>query len=95
MQRVRIARGSRIRRFAGRPGAAVVGALGALAPAVALAEESASRTLDRPEDWGTVMLVTALGAVGLGVVYTVGYLYRRKRGLEWEFQKPDPPREHH
>jgi len=66
----------------------------ALAPAVALASED-GRSLESAADLGTVVLVTLLTLAALGAVISIGYLYRRERGLDWEFQKPDAPDEHH
>jgi len=72
----------------------VVGLFGALAPAVALASED-GRSLESAADLGTVVLVTLLALLALGAVISIGYLYRRERGLDWEFQKPDAPDDHH
>lgn len=71
-----------------------VGLFVALAPAVALASEG-GRSLESAADLGTVVLVTLLALAALAVVISVGYLYRRERGLDWEFQKPDAPDDHH
>lgn len=84
-------------------GSLAAGSALALTPVAALAEGSAgeviaegsARGLERPEDWGMVMFLTGLSAVGLGLIYTLGYLYRRTRGLDWDFQKPDAPADHH
>ena len=53
-----------------------------------------TRALERSDDWVSVLVVTALGLLALGLVASVGYLYRRERKLDWEFQKPDAP-DHH
>ena len=62
----------------------------ALAPAVALAQDGGDRTGAAPGDLWRVVLMTALGLGILMVVAAVGYLYRRERGLAWDFQLPDP-----
>jgi hypothetical protein len=71
------------------------GALAAASPAVALAAEE--RSLDAPADLTQVVLVTVLGLLAMAVLGGIGYLYRRERGLDWDFQKPDTPPEgdHH
>jgi len=70
------------------------------APAIALAAdgpettfEAASRAMDPAADWSTIVLVTVLSLGGLFLLATIGYMFRRERGLDWEFQKPDTP--HH
>lgn len=57
--------------------------------------EAANRSLDPSTDWSTIVLVTGLAVVGLFMVVTIGYMYRRQRGLDWEFQKPDAPHDDH
>ena len=66
----------------------VVGLFVALVPAVALASED-GRALEGAADLGTVVLVTVGTLAALAVVTSLGYLYRRERALDWEFQKPD------
>lgn len=84
-----------------RISAMFLGAAMAAMPLVAGAAESesgfvaASRATSPSDDWGTIMLITALSLVGLFLVTALGYLYRRERGLDWAFQKPDPPADHH
>jgi hypothetical protein len=84
-----------------RISAMFLGAAMAAMPLVAGATESestfeaASRATSPSGDWGTIMLVTALSLVGLFMVTVLGYLYRRERGLNWAFQRPDPPADHH
>ena len=68
--------------------AALAGAAVALMPALAAAQEQ-SRALSATDDVGRVVLFTVLGFVGMLLVATVGYLYRRERDLGWDFQKPD------
>jgi len=72
-------------------------------PALALAAEghgesafdAHSRSLDPAADWTTIMLVTFLSLGGLFLLATIGYMYRRERHLDWEFQKPDAPHDDH
>lgn len=85
-----------------RIGAAVLGAAGALTPLLASAQEHGgetfeahSRASEGAADWATVMLVTALSVGGLFLLTSIGYLYRRQRGLDWAFQKPDVPHDDH
>jgi uncharacterized membrane protein len=84
-----------------RISAMVLGVAMAAMPLVAAAQESestfeaASRAASPTADWGTVMLVTALSLVALVLVTSLGYLYRRERGLDWAFQKPDAPHDDH
>ncbi len=59
-------------------------------PMIASAQAEASRALDTPDDFWKVVLLTALGIGGALMVATIGYLYRQKRSLAWEFQQPDP-----
>lgn len=84
-----------------RISAMFLGAAMAAMPLVAGATESettfeaANRATSPSGDWGAVVLVTVLSLVGLLLITTIGYLYRRERGLDWAFQKPDPPADHH
>ena len=71
----------------------ITGLLLAAFPAVALAAEE-GRALDPPEDWTAVLLVTVVALLALALIGGIGYLYRRERGLDWDFQKPDAP-DHH
>lgn len=78
--------------------ACALGFVLAALPMVAFAAEEAtsdvvSRALPAPADTFTVALVAVLAVLGLFVVAALGYLYRRERHLEWEFQRPDAP--HH
>ncbi|HJM74889.1 MAG TPA: hypothetical protein QGI71_03365 [Dehalococcoidia bacterium] len=68
--------------------ATLVGAAFALMPALVAAQEQ-SRALGATGDFWRVALFTLLGLGGVLVVAALGYLYRRERGLGWEFQKPD------
>ncbi len=73
--------------------ASIFGLVAAAIPAAAMATEE-TRALERSGDWVSVLLVTGLGLLALGLVASVGYLYRRERKLDWDFQKPDAP-DHH
>ena len=53
------------------------------------------RTLEGSADLGMVVLVTVGTLAALAVVMSLGYLYRRERALDWEFQKPDATDDHH
>ncbi len=72
----------------------VIGLLLALVPMVAAAVDG-DRSLAAAADLGSVVLLTLLALAAVAVVISVGYLYRRERGLDWEFQKPDPQDDHH
>ncbi len=71
----------------------IVGLLIAALPAAAMATEE-GRALEPPMDWAPVLFVTLLVLLGMALVGGIGYLYRRERGLDWDFQKPDAP-DHH
>lgn len=87
------------RRMSAMVGGVTAGITGALLPLVTFAAESGTdfeaqnRAADPGADWGVVMLVTVLATVGLFLVAAIGYGYRRVRGLDWAFQRPDA--EHH
>lgn len=68
-------------------GVAVAGAV-AVWPSSALASE---RSLTTPDDMLVVAGVTVLGLLAVFGAAAVGYLYRRERGLDWEFQRPEEP----
>ena len=71
----------------------ITGLLLAGLPMAALATEE-GRALEMPADWGLVITVTLLAILGLAVVGAIGYLYRRERSLDWDFQRPDAPDQH-
>ena len=71
--------------------ALAVGLLAAAVPGIAVAQ---SRELDTSDDAIGVIAITALAILGLLLVAGIGYMYRRERGLEWDFQKPDEPVHH-
>ncbi len=74
--------------------AVAVGVALAMTPALAEAQGVGGRALSTADDFWKVALLTALGVTALLAVAAIGYLYRRERGLEWEFQRPDPD-DHH
>lgn len=80
-------------------GSAAIGMGTALSPLAALAEgataQAGSRAVATPREMGMVVLLTALAVTGLFVVTTLGYLYRRLRGLDWAFQAPAVPHDDH
>ena len=85
-----------------RISAMLLGAAAAAMPIIAAAQEHGgstfeahSRATEASADWGMVTLITVLGAGALLLVTTIGYLYRRERGLEWAFQQPDAPHDEH
>lgn len=69
----------------------LAGLVVAALPLVAAAQETQSRALPAATDWHVVMLVTGLAIAGILLVAGIGYLYRRERRLDWDFQKPDQP----
>jgi hypothetical protein len=69
----------------------LAGLVVAALPLVAAAQEAQDRALPSATDWHVVMFVTAAGIAGLFLLAGIGYLYRRERHLDWDFQKPDQP----
>ncbi len=57
--------------------------------------EAHGRSLDPSTDWTMIMILTTLALLGLFAVTTIGFMYRRERKLDWEFQKPDAPHDDH
>tara|TARA_B100000700_G_scaffold313123_1_gene397678 strand:- start:11169 stop:11411 length:243 start_codon:yes stop_codon:yes gene_type:complete len=57
-------------------------------PSVILAG-SESRSLEPSVDLQIVTFWTIFGLASLGIIISLGYLYRRERDLDWDFQKPD------
>ncbi|MCH2524218.1 MAG: hypothetical protein MK020_04995 [Dehalococcoidia bacterium] len=74
--------------------AVVMGLCLSFFPSVILAG-SESRSLDPSVDLQVVIFWTILTLAGLGIVMSLGYLYRRERDLNWDFQKPDVPHDDH
>lgn len=87
----------RIARTAARISALATGALAAASPLITAAAEPAQtageRGLALPGDGITIGFATVGALLAVFLVATLGYLYRRERNLDWEFQKPDAP--HH
>lgn len=71
-----------------RVGALCAGVLIAMSPAVASAEEL-KRALDKPADSDAALLMLGLGFLIVFVLSSIGFLYRRQRGLRWEYQLPE------
>ncbi len=71
-----------------------LGALVALLPVIASAEEG-SRVLERGEDWSKVMILTFATLLAVMLLATLGYLYRVKRNIVWDFQAPAAPHDDH
>lgn len=72
---------------------ALTGAAAALLM-VSAAGAQQSRVLGAGDDFWRVTLLTAIVIGALLAVAAIGYLYRRERGLNWEFQRPDPDEQH-
>ncbi|HRC62669.1 MAG: hypothetical protein K1X87_07930 [Dehalococcoidia bacterium] len=77
-----------------RVAGAGLGALLALLPIIASAEEG-SRVLERGDDWNKVMILTFATLLGVMFLATLGFLYRMKRHLFWDFQQPAAPHDDH
>lgn len=82
--------------------AGTLGLLAAVWPVAALATEetsadTASRALPAAGDTMSVALIAVLAVLALFLIAGLGYLYRRERNLEWDFQRPDTPHDgaHH
>ena len=70
--------------------AVVMGLCLSFSPSVILAG-SESRSLDPSIDLQVVIFWTIVALIGLGIIMSLGYLYRRERDLDWDFQKSDVP----
>ena len=57
--------------------------------AAALADGEASRALAAPADAWTVVAWLALGLAALLAATSIAYLYRKQRGLRWDYQLPE------
>lgn len=66
----------------------------ALIPVVASAAEE-GRVLERGDDWSRVMIVTVATLLGVMLVATLGYLYRVRRNIVWDFQRPEVSHDDH
>ena len=88
-----------ISKMTARASALAAGTLMSALPLVAGAKEPAGamevadRSLGLPGDAVGIGFAAVGGLLALFAVVAVGYLYRRERHLDWEFQKPDAP--HH
>jgi uncharacterized membrane protein YdcZ (DUF606 family) len=76
--------------------------VGTIAPDVALAAQPSEVTFQAEEralglgvDWNVPFWATIGGTLGMFLLIGVGYLYRRERGLDWAFQRPDAPHDDH
>mgnify|MGYP001604514524 CR=1 FL=1 len=89
----------RISKMTARASALAAGVLAAALPLVAGADETpqyaeaADRGLGLPGDGLMIGFATVGALLAVFAVATLGYLYRRERRLDWDFQKPDAP--HH
>ncbi|MBM4416357.1 MAG: LPXTG cell wall anchor domain-containing protein [Chloroflexi bacterium] len=75
--------------------AAAAGTALAAWPTLLRAQEEGGRTIERPEDALPVALLTAAGLLGLLLLAAIGFLYRRRRELDWDFQRPEPAHDEH
>ena len=76
-----------LRRSCGVAGGVTAGVLAALLPSIASAEH-AGGALDPPADMATALLLVGLALVAAMLLTSIGYLYRRQRGLHWDYQLP-------
>lgn len=91
------------RRFVTKALSAAVASALALLPALVSAAgghgdssfEAADRAMERGGDWELIVFLTVLGVGALFLMAAVGYLYRRERGLDWQFQQPEAPHDDH
>ncbi len=89
----------RISTVTARASALATGMLATALPLVASADETpqyaeaANRGLGLPGDGLMIGFATVGVLLAVFAVAAIGYLYRRERHLDWEFQKPDAP--HH
>ena len=73
----------------GRLLAATLGVAVAAMPHVVSAKHDPSRALEVPGDTTTVIALTALGLVALFAATSVAFLYRKQRGISWDYQLAD------
>ena len=62
---------------------------------VRVAFDAADRSMEPGIDAQMIVWVTIFSVLALFAISSIGYLYRRERGLDWEFQKPDAPHDDH
>lgn len=67
------------------------GLLAAALPVVASAAEEGGRTLERGDDWLMVLLISIGAMAAVMLIWTLGYLYRMRRNMYWDFQAPAAP----
>ena len=75
------------RRSCGVAGGIAAGVVAALLPSLAAAEHP-DPALDPPGDMATALLLVGLAVAAMMVLAAIGYLYRRQRGLHWDYQLP-------
>lgn len=68
--------------------AALTGALVALLPSIAAAKHD-GRALDPPGDMAAALFWVGIALAITFVLTSLGFLYRRQRGLHWDYQLPD------
>ena len=78
--------GAHVSAMRGRLLAAGVGLAAAAVPHAAAARHDPSRALEAPGDTMAVVALTGLGIAALFAAASVAYLYRRQRGLRWDYQ---------
>ncbi len=83
-----------MRRWKVRIAAAGSALVASIMPAVAAAQEPGSRAVDVPADATTAILAAAGGVTALFLIWTLGRLYQKQRGLRWRFQEPDQVDDH-
>lgn len=88
----------RFSKMTARASALATGALAAALPLVAAAKDpvqaAGERGLGLPGDGLMIGFATVGILLTVFLVAVLGYLYRRERHLDWEFQKPDAPQHH-
>lgn len=89
----------RISKMTARASALATGVLAAALPFVAAAKEpvqqaAGERGLGLQGDAVMIGFATVGALLTVFLVAVLGYLYRRERNLDWEFQKPDAPQHH-
>ena len=75
------------RRSCGVAGGITAGVVAALLPSLAAADHP-DPALDPPGDMATALLLVGLALAAMMVLAAIGYLYRRQRGLHWDYQLP-------
>ena len=70
----------------GRLLAVIVGVLAAAMPHIVAAQDAGSRALAAPDDTRMVVTLLGLSIAALIAVTSVAFLYRKQRGLRWDYQ---------